>query len=80
MKNEKSLTQKQYEAHYRHLRKTGGTLADNKYSSFFDDAQDCAVISYDCQDSEFSGWINRQRLARFRTVKISRHEWRELPF
>lgn len=60
-----SLTRIKYQATYRQLRINGGTPPTENPFAYFDDAQDCAILSYDYHDSTFSGWINRQRHQQF---------------
>jgi len=51
---------------YRWLRLNGGSYSREDYNPQLSDAQDCAILSYDNHDSEFSGWINRQRYMKWR--------------
>lgn len=65
MKNEMSPTRWSYRIVYRHLRLSGGTLPENRFSSCSDEIQEAAILSYDYYDSQFSGWINRKRMSQF---------------
>jgi hypothetical protein len=60
-----SKSRKDYFRAYRLIREKGSS----GYIQFLygepDEVQDCALLSYDYHDSEFSGWINRQRMSRF---------------
>lgn len=61
-----SHSRHQYNQAYRYLRVNGGTLYEDFPYGYFNEAQDCAVLSFDYHDSDFSGWINRQRRARWK--------------
>lgn len=50
-----------YEKAYRRMRLQGGHYQEEEVRKGVSDEQECALLSYDCHDSEFSGWINRQR-------------------
>lgn len=57
---------------YRWLRVTGGSYSREDFNPPLSDAQDCAILSYDYHDSEFSGWINRQRRRQFLLIRQAR--------
>jgi len=80
MKNEQSPTRWSYRIVYRHLRLSGGTLPENRFSSCSDEIQDCAILSYDYHDSQFTGWTSRLRRARFLYRKNHVLPHQELPF
>ena len=65
MKNEKSLARMEYEIFYRTLRLNGGSYNYEFPVRNYSELEDCALLSYDYYDSEFSGWINRQRMHQF---------------
>lgn len=65
----KSRTRQRYHVQYRWLRLNGG-IPDS--ASWFDpqnEADECAILSWDWHDSHFSGWINRQRQHKFYMIK-----------
>lgn len=67
----KSTDREEYEYSYRMLRLQGEDMLHDFPPFPGSDAEECALLSYDSYDSEFSGWINRQRRARFFFKKLS---------
>jgi hypothetical protein len=77
----KSRMRQRYHVQYRWLRLNGG-IPDS--ASWFDpqnEADECAILSWDYHDSEFYGWINLTRMSEFHKVKIKRNlsAW-DIPF
>lgn len=70
----------EYAEAYRKLRMYGGVLdRENQYAPE-DEYEEMAILSYDERDSNFSGWINHQRLAQFFDLKIRRFAGFWIPF
>lgn len=69
MKNEKSLTRQRYEKYYQQHRKGTAQVAEALNLIYDNEIFDCATLSFDYHDSEFSGWINRQRMSQFTRAK-----------
>lgn len=65
MKQSISLTRKEYQKAYAILRYAGGVTDFPALGKMDDITVDCAILSCDYRDSEFSGWINRQRMYKF---------------
>jgi hypothetical protein len=80
MKNEKSTMRRRYETAYRLLRRSDGAMHPQRFFEHYDDARDCALLSYDYRDSKFSGWINRRRMTKFKTHLKRVAFLSELPF
>ena len=75
-----SAVRKSYKRHYRLLRLCGGVYQDQDYPFGLKEIQDCAILSYDYHDSEFTGWTSRLRRARFIYRKIHVLPNPEFPF
>jgi hypothetical protein len=60
-----SLTRKEYEKAYAILRYAGGVTDFPALGKMDDVTVDCAILSCEFRDSQFSGWNNRQRMFRF---------------
>jgi len=80
MKQSPSTARREYEEVYRDMRLHGGVKYwTDKYLQV-NDARDCAILSYDYYDSEFSGWINRHRMAKFWNLFMNRYPQKYWPF
>lgn len=66
MKKYISKTREEYKYSYKMLRLQGEAMLHDFPPFPGSDAEECALISYDYHDSEFSGWINRQRFQIFK--------------
>lgn len=75
-----SLARIKYQATYRQLRLNGGINATEQPFKYFDDAQDCAILSYDYHDRNLSGWINRQLWQQWYVLRSGLFNRDELPF
>jgi len=80
MKNEMSPTRKRYKHLYHRIRLNGGFAFAPKPYCDYDELENCALLSYDYHDSEFSGWINRYRMKRFTLKKNGCHVFGWFPF
>lgn len=80
MRKYRSGSRKEYDRAYRQLRLQGGIFDIEHPFENYDDAEDCAILSYDYHDSDFSGWINRQRHQKFFNLKLDRHPELVFPF
>jgi hypothetical protein len=65
MKQPISRSRKDYKRAYKLLRLYCGLPKEDQTTGETNEIEDCAILSYDYRDSEFSGWINRQRQERF---------------
>ena len=76
-----SQTRQRYEKAYRRLRLYSGMLHNLPSFPLYDEYYDCAILSYDYHDSDFSGWINRQRFDRFRkAMLLNKNSYWGIPF
>jgi len=80
MKQSISQGRADYQRAYRWLRLNGGAPEDYQISPMLNDAQDCALLSYDFHNSHFSGWINRQRMSKFHACQRRLADLNWLPF
>lgn len=81
MKKYISRSRRAYVKMYRWLRLNGGSYTEEIVSSGLSDAQDCALLSHDSYDSDFSGWINRQRQSQFKKRSWDVQNWNgTIPF
>jgi len=76
-----SKSRQEYTEAYRWLRLNGGVMRKENLIAPENEYEDCAILSYDYQDSDFDGWINHARMSQF----IKRfHKWcyekGEIPF
>lgn len=69
MKNEMSPTRKRYKHLYHRIRLNGGFAFAPKPYCDYDELENCALLSFDYHDSEFTGWINRNRYAKWKLRK-----------
>ena len=60
-----SLTRKEYDYSYWLIRIRGSEVLHDFPDFPGNDIEDCALLSRDNRDSEFSGWINRTRRHQF---------------
>lgn len=80
MKNE-NPSKLLYETYYRLLRR--GVPAENWTTwghKLNEEVHSCALETIDYHDSEFTGWINRQRYHQFRVLQSGLFNRSELPF
>jgi hypothetical protein len=75
-----SKSRREYEKEYRYLRLNAGVTQHREPIWPTSEAEDCAILSYDFHDSDFSGWINRQRQHKFHMIKWHPELRNELPF
>lgn len=81
MRKQYSLTRREYGQAYMELRKFSGAPYVLEHWFCECEEQDCALESYDYSSSEFSGWINRQRMSQFKKRSWDVQNWRgEIPF
>jgi len=80
MRKCRSVSEVDYKNFYRWLRITGGSVQPENYPFGLNECQDLAILSFDYHDSEFSGWINRQRQERFEQCLDMLRPERHWPF
>lgn len=80
MKQSISQTRRDYEKAYKRLRMYTYLFSQENPFCPGDDADDCALESYDNHDSHFDGWINRIRRARFLYRKNHVLPYEKFPF
>jgi len=64
----KSKYRRDYERAYKLVRLYLGLPKEDQIMGETNEIEDCAILSYDYHDSEFSGWINRNRMAEFKKI------------
>jgi len=80
MRKQYSLLRKEYRRAYSWLRFTKGSTHYRMFDDLETEVIYCALETYDYYDSEFSGWINRRRMAKFKTHTKRTAFLSELPF
>jgi len=75
-----SRGRKDYKRAYRLLRLDINIYDERSDIGLIEDAWDCAILSYDYYDSEFSGWINRHRMEKFWNLFMKRSPQKYWPF
>ena len=58
-------TRQRYHVQYRWLRLNGGIPDSTSWFDPQNEADECAILSWDYRVGEFSGWINNQRMHQF---------------
>lgn len=81
MRKSISPTERRYKRLCGRVRRNGGFPFAPKPYQDYDEIEDAAILTYDYYDSEFSGWINRQRLGLFRKRSEQIANWKGyIPF
>jgi len=75
-----SSARKDYKKTYSKIRRFGERLYHDNIFKNWNDAENCALESYDNHDSQFTGWTSRLRRARFIYRKIHVLPHAEFPF
>jgi len=75
-----SRSRKDYKRAYRLLRLDINIYHERGDVGLCEDAWDCAITSFDYHDSDFSGWINRQRMSKFWDLFMKRYPQKYWPF
>jgi hypothetical protein len=80
MKQSTSQTRQRYKKLCGRIRRNGGFPFPPKPYQQYDELEEAAILTYDWFDSEFTGWINRQRMSQFNTRKYAGFGLDWLPF
>jgi hypothetical protein len=80
MRTSKSTARKEYETTYRELRCYGGTPEIDRMYTYYNEAQDCALESYDNRRDRLSGFASRKRRYQFLNLISVRYPYLGLPF
>lgn len=65
MKQSTSQARRRYKQLCGRVRRNGGFAFPPKPYQQYDEIEEAAILTYDWFDSEFTGWINRQRYHEF---------------
>jgi len=80
MRKYRSRTRMAYGNAYRHLRVGHRPEPGGIWDLIPQETIDCAILTYDYYDSEFSGWMDRQRMRKFYDLAIKRFPKHWIPF
>jgi len=75
-----SRARAEYDSTYRAVRLNGEEIYYHNKFNTWNEIQECAMLSRDYHDSEFSGWINRQRMKQFLTTRYKHFHLDRFPF
>jgi hypothetical protein len=79
MNDQRSKARAHYEATYRDLRLNGGWPDEERFFTYYDEIQDCALDCYDNRQADFTGWLNAYRRRMF-VAKLGEDPLWRIPF